>query len=238
MAGQKAREASGVFGVAPGGEGIPVGATAGALQILAELLLLKGDAREAQAQAERALALQLENPSALYFAGLFALRAGDREAAGRYLDSLVGLVPVVRHAMGDLYRDALQAEIALTERRPEEARALFERVVTSGRFILLGYSGVSTPEAVFRDGLARSYLALGEKRKAAEALEALLASRSDFGFNASVRVRAVYRLGVLKLEAGDRARGRELLEKFLEHWGKADWELEEVRDAKERLRNL
>jgi hypothetical protein len=49
------------------------------------------------------------------------------------------------------------------------------------------------------------------------------------------RLRALYTLGKLKLELGDHARGRELLEKFLEHWGKADWELPEVRDARARL---
>jgi hypothetical protein len=77
---------------------------------------------------------------------------------------------------------------------------------------------------------------MGDKGKAAEALEALVSRRHEaFGIG---WIRALYTLGRLKLELGDRARGRELLEQFLEHWGKADWDLPEVRDARALLASL
>lgn len=50
-----------------------------------------------------------------------------------------------------------------------------------------------------------------------------------------IHIRAHYTLGTLRLDLGDRARGRELLQKFLDHWGNADWDLPEVRDARARL---
>ena len=50
-----------------------------------------------------------------------------------------------------------------------------------------------------------------------------------------LKVRAFYTLGTLYLDLGDRARGREYLQKFLDYWGKADWDLPEVRDARARL---
>jgi hypothetical protein len=78
-------------------------------------------------------------------------------------------------------------------------------------------------------------LAIGDNEKAAEALQALVSNRWE-GFSDPVRcVRALYTLGKLRLELGDRARGRELLEKFLKHWGNADWDIPEVRSARALL---
>ena len=89
--------------------------------------------------------------------------------------------------------------------------------------------------AAFRDGLARAYLAEGDKERAAEGLEGLLLSGYERLSLPVLYVRALYQLGVLKSELGDERASREYLEKFLEHWGKADWDLPEVRDARRRL---
>ena len=51
----------------------------------------------------------------------------------------------------------------------------------------------------------------------------------------AIKIRAQYTLGTLKLDLGDRAGGRDLLQKFLQRWDKADWDLPEVRDARARL---
>jgi hypothetical protein len=48
-------------------------------------------------------------------------------------------------------------------------------------------------------------------------------------------VQALYTLATLKIEAGNMDEGRDLLEQFLDHWGNADWDLPNVRDAKARL---
>ena len=44
-----------------------------------------------------------------------------------------------------------------------------------------------------------------------------------------------YKLGVLKSELGEEQVSRKYLESFLEHWGRADWDLPDVRDARRRL---
>jgi hypothetical protein len=83
--------------------------------------------------------------------------------------------------------------------------------------------------------LIRTYLALGEKDKAAKTLEDILSSggeRLDYPIH---YVRSLYTLGKLKIEAGEKTEGRELLRQFLEFWGEADWDLPEVRDARARL---
>ena len=48
-------------------------------------------------------------------------------------------------------------------------------------------------------------------------------------------VRALYELGLLQVDLGEQEEGRRNLERFLEHWGDADWDLPEVADARERL---
>jgi len=40
---------------------------------------------------------------------------------------------------------------------------------------------------------------------------------------------------LLYAERGDQTNSRQYLEQFLEHWGNADWDLPEVRDARARL---
>ena len=92
--------------------------------------------------------------------------------------------------------------------------------------------------ATVRDGLIRCYLALGEKEKAAEAMEALLDSGLERLNHPVIYVRTLYQLGLLNLELGDEESGRQYLESFLDHWGNADWDLEEVREARELLAEL
>jgi tetratricopeptide (TPR) repeat protein len=200
---------------------------------LAELLALKGDLKGAQREAERALILQPEGPYCLYFAGMFALRAGDLIGAEGLLGRLEEIASVARGPLVPHYRDALAAEIELARGRPAEATRLLEKAVNCG---MLQYEAMQfTPGPVFRDGLSRSHRAMGDKRKAAEVLEALLTDPLQGVGHPVIRIRAHYSLGVLKLELGDQARGHELLRRFLEYWGKTDWDLPEVRDARARL---
>ena len=84
------------------------------------------------------------------------------------------------------------------------------------------------------DRLVQVYLALDQEQDAAEALQEMISGypRSEY----PVRyVRALYRLGVLAIERGQDAEGRQYLEQFLDHWGKADWQLPQVTDARARL---
>ena len=51
-------------------------------------------------------------------------------------------------------------------------------------------------------------------------------------------VHALFRLGELHLEAGERALARGYFERFWEHWGKADWDLPKVAEAERILDSL
>jgi tetratricopeptide (TPR) repeat protein len=200
-------------------------------------LALRGDLAGAHRQAERSLEVQPGGPFCLYLAGAFAIRAGDIPAAERHLRTLQEVTKVARGPLVPHYRDVLIAEIALARGRPSEAQPLLESAVGSGKLRYTSQDGIE-PGPAFRDSLARTYLALGEKRKAAEALEALVNSGMERVFYPVPYIRALYTLGRLRLDLGEKARGRELLQKFLTHWGKADWELPEVRDARARLASL
>jgi tetratricopeptide (TPR) repeat protein len=208
-----------------------------ALRSLAYLLDLGGDRAGARASIEESLALLPENPAALYRAGRMAALHGDLPAAEHHLATMKEIFPRLGHIGKDLYRDALEAEIALATGRPADARRLLEQTVASGLVRVDSLHETLGLLAEAYDGLARAYLALGDRAKAMEAYQALLDSGEHRAYYPVLYVRALYQLGVLRLEAGDRAGGRALLEKFLEHWGRADWDLPEVRDARARLRN-
>jgi serine/threonine protein kinase/tetratricopeptide (TPR) repeat protein/TolB-like protein len=212
-------------------EAAPAGA-AGLLN-LADLLAFKGDSHGAQRAAEKALVVQPETPSCLYTAGVFALRASDGPAAERHLRKLEEVVSRSHGPLGPHYRNALVAEMALAEGRPSDARPLMEGAVHSGMLRYEMWTGFM-PEVRLREGLVRTYLALGEKEKATQVLEDLIKEPHGVVMPVS-RLLALYRLGVLRMDLGDRDGGRKYLQKFLGHWGKADWNLAEVRDARARL---
>ncbi len=223
------------FRVHEGGAG---GVPASALQSLAELLELRGDVLAARRESERALALQPESARGLYFAGRFALRDEDPVAAERYLGRLSALPAVSTSESIAIYKKALEAEIDFFRGRPEKARDKLEPLATSGSLLVDWALTCSSSGAAFRETLSRVYEALGEKEEASHALEELLASGFERMDHPALYVRALYALGVSKVESGDLDAGSRLLEKFLEHWGDSTWELPEVADARARLEKL
>jgi tetratricopeptide (TPR) repeat protein len=218
------------------GEGIPAGLNILARHSLAELRWLRGEMRAAYGEAERALEVQPDGPYCLYMAGRLAAQAADVAAAERHLRTLEAVARTARGPLVPYYRDALAAEIALAGGRPLEAQTLLENALASGTVRYDGW--IFEPRPVFRDSLARAYLASGAKEQAARVFESMVNSGMDRVPHPVLYVRALYTLGMLKLDLGDRAEGRELLRKFLTLWGKADWDLREVRDARARLASI
>jgi hypothetical protein len=134
-----------------------------------------------------------------------------------------------------MYKQALEAEIELYRGHVERAVDLLEDIVSSGRLVLDWPTTCSSVGAAFRESLVRAYLSSGEEEKAARALEGLITSGFERVDHPALYVSALYRLGALKMEAGDLEGGRRLLERFLERWGDSTWELPEVEDAKRRI---
>lgn len=129
---------------------------------------------------------------------------------------------------------ALETELYDGPKRVEAAEAL-ERALSASTARLIDYEmNTEFAAAAFRDTLARAYLALGRRHDAARVLEDLVNSgieRVHFPFPV-VYVRALFTLGNLKMELGDVLAGREMLTRFLDHWGASDWPLQEVREAR------
>jgi tetratricopeptide (TPR) repeat protein len=215
-------------------EGASGGVPASSLQLLAELYLLGGETGAARAEVERALGIQPESFRGLYYAGRMALVDDDPEQAARYLSKL-GRLPAARaSAAARVYVRALEGEIALAAGDAGRARAIFEEVV-GGSLMLDWASTCSSSGAAIRDGLVRTYLALGRDGDAMEALEELLASGPERVDHPVIYTQALYRLGRMKLESGRSEEGRRLLSAYVARWGSADWELESVSDARRRL---
>jgi hypothetical protein len=159
---------------------------------------------------------------------------GDTEQGARYLSKLGRLPAAETSAAAQVYLRALEGEMALAQGDGDRARAIFEEVI-AGPLMLDWATTCSSSGAAIRDGLVRTYLALGRDRDAVEALEDLLASGAERVDHPAIYTQALYRLGVLKLESGRREEGRRLLSTYLAQWGSADWELESVADARARL---
>jgi serine/threonine protein kinase/tetratricopeptide (TPR) repeat protein len=206
---------------------------ANAVQI-AQLFALNGDAEGARAAIERGLSPQ-KSPQGLFWAGRLAARSGNVSLARSHLGELEALAPLVRHQLAKAYVAALQGEIALRERRLDEAKRLFEGAVTAARNFSerRGFSA----GASFREGLAHTLRASGDAAGEAAALQGILDNPVERIGDAVLHVLTLYRLGVLKMEAGDTTTGRALLGAFLKCWGKPDWDLPQVRDAQKRLKS-
>ena len=90
---------------------------------------------------------------------------------------------------------------------------------------------------VFQDALARARSASGDDANAAAAYQALLETDRLRPYRPILWVSTLFKLGELEMEAGSEAEGRELLQRFLDYWGEADFELPQVARARALLAN-
>jgi|GEM_PF-1139594 len=224
--------------VVPGGvrpDGFHTSARNGSRQRLAFLLALQGDVAGARRELAPTLEQQPDSYRCLYVSALLALRAGDLPATHAGLQRLTDLASHGWSPTAPLYRDALAAEVALAEGRADEARAGFAALLQSGRLMEDWYVHEDTIEPLVRDGLARACLAAGDATAASAALAGLIDSGLPRLRHPLLWVAALGTRGRLELEAGHEAVGRELLERFLRHWGSVEPELPEVAGARALL---
>ena len=202
---------------------------------LAFLLALRGEIDGAQQLVDTVLELQPDCFRALFVAALFAARRGDQQTVTEHVAFLADLAGRGWSPTAGLYRDAATAEFALLQGRPEEARAGYRALVTSGRLMEDWYAFEDSAGPLFRDGLARACAALGDREGEIEALSGLL----DAGFERLRHpvpfVQALLRRGELRVAAGREAEGRADLQRGVRAWGGCADELVALARARELL---
>jgi len=200
----------------------------------ASLFLLKGDPAQAQAEAARAAETHPNSFGALCYAGYYALENDDLASAQAYLQDAKELADRANHPALAYFVQILEAAIELHRSEHARARALLEDVLESEQFTAPLLAG----EALVRHLLARTHLELGNADRAAEVLQ----NMGPDGFWANedgvLRIQSLFTLAKLKLQLGDPDAAREYLTRFLAYWGNADWELDEVDEAKILLAQL
>lgn len=204
-------------------------------QLVADLYLLKHDLHQAREWSLKHLRIQPRSMAALYLAGRFAVRTENPAMAEEHLQTMTLSLAEAKTDWLQFYRDALRAELFLESGQPQEAIRLLEPVIASGRTMTLlqpSYGGF------LRESLAEAHLAIGDKQKAKEALHGLVHSGLERFATPGLYVLSLFRLSKLELELGETEAAREHLAMFLDHWGTADWELKEVREAKALLESL
>ena len=85
--------------------------------------------------------------------------------------------------------------------------------------------------------LSRVYVEQGKVQEAVDILENL-PPHLNAGKVEVHYTRALYTLGTLKHQLGDTTAARDYLNRYLAHWGNADWEVDEVNEAKALLAEL
>lgn len=197
----------------------------------ARLVLLDDTAgtRRALARIDSALVgttVARDDQSYLYRAFLQA-RAGNVRQARQMLAESAPLLP--RDTTWALW---INGEIAMAERRPQDAIAQFRRVIGSELFCAICGSGA----------LARAFDAAGMRDSVVAVYERSLASRipSDRRIEDIMeRARALKRLGELYEDRGNLARAIRRYREFIELWKDADPELQPVvADVRERIARL
>jgi tetratricopeptide (TPR) repeat protein len=197
----------------------------------ARLVLLDdtAGARRGLARIDSAVLLakvQREDQAFLYRAFVHA-RAGNVALARRMLQEATPLLP-----RDSTWAQWINGEIALVERRPQDAIAQFRRVVGTEMFCGICGSGA----------LARAYDAAGMPDSVVAVYERSLASRSPADRRAEdvmERARALNRLGELYENRGNLEQAIRRYREFVDLWQDADPELQPVvADVKERIARL
>jgi tetratricopeptide (TPR) repeat protein len=187
--------------------------------------------------AEEAVRQALEDVphwgEAYYGLGVIQLQDGQVDAARESLSRLVHLGKSVPRPAPTLWAHLLGAEIHLADGNVAGARTELDAATAiSDRMGATLY--------VFRWTRARVEAAAGNRDAALQVYGELLAPTFGpyFGWDAVLRIRALYESARLEETIGDRAAARDHYRAFLDAWGEADIAIPDVEDARRRLAAL
>ena len=202
---------------------------------LASAFREKGWSDSARASVARTYAIFRRtylDPAFLVYLGAALAREGQRGAVREVLDTLRARMPPGRSPRLKAQSLVLEAELALGERRPDEAlRRLAEadvEVDPSGR------------RSMTTEPRARALGALGRHAEAAQLWERLAAERDEWFGSEGEELALVAEVAAAReyQAAGDTTQARTRYEGFLARWRTADPDLLSVREARARLVRL
>jgi tetratricopeptide (TPR) repeat protein len=195
----------------------------------AEIFSLKGDFAAAESEIASVVDIFPNNFELLFWAGHYALEDNDPESVEVYRARLADLAEQARYPFLSLYVDFLEADIKLKQEDYAEARDLLLHVID-----IYDYHYDAGHARIL---LSRAYLGLGQPEEAVDFLENIRPNYRE-AIVTFPHIRALFILGKLKLQLGDETAAREYLTRYLSYWGDADWDLEEVAEAKILLAQL
>jgi serine/threonine protein kinase/tetratricopeptide (TPR) repeat protein len=205
---------------------------------LAQIQTWSGDTGAALESARQAAEFQPTGMRALFVLGTYAARAGLLEEAGQARARLKELLDRNEgDVTAEVYLSAVEAEIALAEGRPEDARGLLAHWLLSDALGFDWYTNEASAEAAFRDLAVRIERALGDREGEAQALRALIDSGYGRLSHPVLYVQSLFDLGVLLHEGDDVAGAEPLLEEYLVLWGETAPRPEDAERARELLAN-
>jgi tetratricopeptide (TPR) repeat protein/tRNA A-37 threonylcarbamoyl transferase component Bud32/TolB-like protein len=172
-----------------------------------------------------------------YFRLLVELRAGDLDSARVALARAEQSYPHVLpgdHETAAAFLEAMRGELLLGEGKLADAASVLARC-NEPKFLMTDLArgalfNVSYPI----DGLARAYLAQGNRDAAIAEYERLVSPDPNQRARLLIRALDRYSLGVLCQEAGDNKKAVEQFDRFLALWKDADPDIPELADARAR----
>ena len=212
--------------------------SATARNVAAVVLLFRGDAAGALAEARRALVeARGSGPQprwSLLLAAVAAARRGDAAASRTATQDLEGLIAMAPGEYLKRFTNQLAGRIALLHH--DTPRAIEELTRAEARLppYPLSPPGVGQASAI-RFDLGSAYLDAGNHTAALARFQRIVDGGIQRIWNPIEFVRSLYHLGQIYERAGERVKAREFYRRFVEYWGEGDIDRERVAEARKKI---
>ena len=219
-----------------GTTGSPQSATA--RNVAAVVLLARGDAASAVAEARRALAdargFGPQPRWSLTLAAVAAARLDDAVASRNATQELERLTAVAPADYMKRFANHVAGRIALLHH--DTARAIEELTRAEARLPPYPGSppGVGQASAI-RFDLGSAYLAAGNDTEALARFQRIVDGGMQRIWNPIEFVRSLYHLGQIYERGGDRVKAQAFYRRFVQYWGDGDIDRERVAEARKKL---
>ncbi|MBP1769118.1 MAG: hypothetical protein H6P98_3233, partial [Candidatus Aminicenantes bacterium] len=205
-----------------------------ALRAFEKYLELSAEAREPEAGSALP-ELPSRQKGDLFTQGVLQAEARSFDEARKTAEELKALIDKGINRKELRRYEYILGLIELGKKNPGRAAKLFGRACGRVDFENLGSEN---NQAMYLEGLARALYDSGSLDGARENYEKITLLTVGRGARGDIYARAIYMLGRIAEQQGDKARARENYSQFLDLWKDADAGLPEVEDARKRLGGL